>query len=365
MQKVFGAMDQIEPVLGGLTRGLDLSILDTGFGEEHGRALSFYAVGKSFGAVLPSNSPGVHTLWIPAFALKYPLALKPGRDEPWTPYRVIQALIKAGAPAEAFCYLPCDHAGAGEILRRTSRSMLFGDAATTRPWAGDPRVQLHGPGWSKVVFGNDEAPNWRKHLDVMVTSIAANGGRSCINASGVWTPSHSREIADALAKKLAQIKALSPDHPDAALAAFTNPKAAESFSAMIDEGLKTAGAEDMTARHRGSGRVAAIGKSACLLPTVIWCESPDHPLANREFLFPFASVVACPQETMVERMGPTLVATAITKDQRFIQSLMASPHVDRLNIGPIPTPHIAWNQPHEGNLFEHLYRQRAFQQADA
>ena len=30
-------------------------------------------------------------------------------------------------------------------------------------------------------------------------------------------------------------------------------------------------------------------------------------------------------------------------------------------IGPIPTYQISWDQPHEGNLFEHLYRQRAFQ----
>ena len=42
-------------------------------------------------------------------------------------------------------------------------------------------------------------------------------------------------------------------------------------------------------------------------------------------------------------------------------ALMASPNVDRLNIGPIPTFRIGWDQPHEGNLFEHLYRQRAFQ----
>jgi hypothetical protein len=40
---------------------------------------------------------------------------------------------------------------------------------------------------------------------------------------------------------------------------------------------------------------------------------------------------------------------------------MVSPHIDRLNVGPIPTHQLSWDQPHEGNLFEHLYRQRAFQ----
>ncbi|MAF10530.1 aldehyde dehydrogenase, partial [Candidatus Poribacteria bacterium] len=45
----------------------------------------------------------------------------------------------------------------------------------------------------------------------------------------------------------------------------------------------------------------------------------------------------------------------------FVRELIASPHVERLNIGPIPTNRISWDQPHEGNLFEHLYRQRALQ----
>ena len=35
--------------------------------------------------------------------------------------------------------------------------------------------------------------------------------------------------------------------------------------------------------------------------------------------------------------------------------------IDRLNFGPVPTSRISSDQPHEGNLFLHLYRQRAFQ----
>jgi hypothetical protein len=35
----------------------------------------------------------------------------------------------------------------------------------------------------------------------------------------------------------------------------------------------------------------------------------------------------------------------------------------RLNIGPIATNHIQWDQPHEGNQFDHLYARRAFQRA--
>jgi hypothetical protein len=68
-------------------------------------------------------------------------------------------------------------------------------------------------------------------------------------------------------------------------------------------------------------------------------------------------------DEIIEKLGPTLVVTAITRDQNLIQRLIASPKVDRLNIGPVQTNQVNWDQPHEGNLFEHLYSRRAFQRA--
>jgi hypothetical protein len=64
-------------------------------------------------------------------------------------------------------------------------------------------------------------------------------------------------------------------------------------------------------------------------------------------------------------LGPSLVVTAITRDLKLIDRLLASPLVGRLNLGAIPTNHIQWDQPHEGNLFDHLYARRAFQRAVA
>ena len=89
--------------------------------------------------------------------------LKPGSAEPWTPFRLIQAFIKAGVPAAAFCYYPADHAGAGEIVRRTGRSMFFGDVSAVGAYEGDPRVELHGPGYSKILIGDDRIRDWSSH----------------------------------------------------------------------------------------------------------------------------------------------------------------------------------------------------------
>ena len=69
------------------------------------------------------------------------------------------------------------------------------------------------------------------------------------------------------------------------------------------------------------------------------------------------------QDRMLEVMGPSLVVTAITEDQGFIDQLIDSANIDRLNIGPLPTSRVQWDQPHEGNLFEFLYRRRAIQRA--
>ncbi len=360
-QKIHRVLAEMDKIIAGLTRGFDPAILDRGYGKQEERTVSFFREGRIFGAVLPSNSPGVHGLWIPAFALKAPIVLKPGREEPWTPYRIIQALIAAGAPKEAFGFYPTDHAGAGELLRSVDRAMLFGDASTTGAWRSDPRIEIHGPGYSKVLLGDDAADEWEKHLDLIEQSIVANGGRSCINASAVWTPKHGRAIAEALAKRLAGIAALPVDDPKATIAAFANPSMAEKISAMIDGQVRGEGAVDLTAQFRGSSRLVVLGRCAYLLPTIVWCEDREHPLANREFLFPYATVIECPTSEMSQGIGPTLVVSAITKDASFIASLMASRHVDRLNIGPIPTYQLSWDQPHEGNLFEHLYRRRAFQ----
>ncbi len=369
MQKIAGVLTEMATVLAGLTRGLNLSLLDAGHGEHGGHAISFYPRTQSLGVVLPSNSPGVHSLWVPAIPLKTPLVMKPGSAEPWTPLRIAQAFIKAGCPASAFSYYPSDHAGAGEILRRTGRSMFFGDVSAVGSWEGDPRVELHGPGYSKVLIADDQVESWDRHLDLIARSVADNGGRSCVNASGVWVAAaHAERVAEALAERLARIVPRAADDDEALLAPFADPAVAERISRQIDAGLAAPGARDVTASYRQGSRLVTHDGCTYLLPTVVLCDSAEHPLASREFLFPFVSVVKVSADEMARMprpMGKTLVVTALTSDRVLVNRLLASPLVDRLNVGPIATNQISWDQPHEGNLFEHLYARRSFQAVGA
>jgi acyl-CoA reductase-like NAD-dependent aldehyde dehydrogenase len=291
-----------------------------------------------------------------------PLVLKPGSAEPWTPLRIINAWVKAGLPAGVFAYYPTDHAGGNEILRSTGRGMVFGDVGSTKRWKASGHVEVHGPGYSKVVIGPDLADQWQQYIDVIAESMSNNGGRSCVNASGVWVTKHADKIAEALAKKLSSVIPRSADDPEAVLAPFADPDTAKRISATIDGDMKgeSGEARDVSAAVRGSDRVASAHGGNFLLPTVIRCEA-SHPLANREFLFPFASVVQVKAEDLPDCLGPSLVVSCISNDPAFRARFVASPHVDRLNFGPLSTTQIGWDQPHEGNLFEHLYARRAIQ----
>jgi hypothetical protein len=121
-----------------------------------------------------------------------------------------------------------------------------------------------------------------------------------------------------------------PEDPEASLAAFTIPGAAQAIWSTIQANLDGQGVEHTTARF--GPRLVEQARCGYLRPTVIHCESSDAVLANTEFMFPFTSVVKCPQEEM-------------------------------FNLGPIPTIKLDWLQPHEGNIVEFLFRPRAFQAA--
>jgi hypothetical protein len=365
MKRLGGLFGQIDDIFKGLSRGLEWSVLDKGYGEQGGAPVSFSPTTNELAVILPSNSPAVNALWIPAIAMKVPVLLKPGREEPWTPWRIIQAFIKAGCPPEAFSLYPTQHDGSGAIIRRAGRVMLFGDDSTVKQYENDERVEVHGTGYSKFVIGEDEIENWEHYVDSMVESVSANSGRSCICTSTIVVPKYGDEIAHAISKKLCEIKPLAQDDPDAKLSGFANPKFAEWINEAVEEGLQSDGARDVTAEYRDGDRFVERDGMNYLQPTIVRVGSFDEDLALREFLFPFASVVECPQSDVIEKTGYSLVMTAVTKDVEWINQLFDHPEIERLNIGNVPTNRISWNQPHEGNLFDFLYTRRSFAFAES
>ena len=149
MVKNYFVLTNLERILDSLTRGLPLEILAEGRGvESRGVPVSYQALTPVLGLVLPSNSPGVHTLWLPIIPLQIGLVFKPGPQEPWTPFRVTEAFYQAGIPRQAISIYP----GLGDIgaavLEGCPKSLIFGGTATVERYKGNPAVQVHGPGLS-------------------------------------------------------------------------------------------------------------------------------------------------------------------------------------------------------------------------
>jgi acyl-CoA reductase-like NAD-dependent aldehyde dehydrogenase len=363
MKKNMFVLTEMRRILNSLTRGLDLEVLARGFGEERGVPISYQAQTPVLGLVLPSNSPGVHTLWLPIIPLQIGLVLKPGPQEPWTPYRMAEAFFQAGVPREAISIYPGEADVGAAVLASCERSLVFGGQPTVDRYRGNPKVQAHGPGFSKILLGDDVVDDWPSYLDVMVDSVFANSGRGCINCSGIWASRHTREIAEAIAKRLADVQPLPADHPDAMLAAFTVPGVATAISAAIDADLNAAGVTDVSAQFRTGSRLLKVGRADFLLPTIVHASSPDAAIVHKEYMFPFATVVECSQNRMIQAIGPTLVCSAISHDPDFRRRLVDAVNIDRLNLGPVPTIQLNWLQPHEGNIVDFLFRARAFQTA--
>ncbi|MCM8537576.1 MAG: aldehyde dehydrogenase family protein [Lentisphaeraceae bacterium] len=360
MAKVFEVMDDMSTILKGLTRSLDLSVLDKGCIVQDGVGISYTCEADSLGVVLPSNSPGVNSLWIPALILKVPVVLKPGREEPWTPLRLIQCLIAAGCPKEAFGYYPTDHDGADSILNYCGKGIVFGDKSTTDRYKNNLNIEKHGPGYSKIIIGEDKIDDWPELLDELVASVSKNSGRSCINTSGIVVPRHGEAIAKAISERLAEIVPSSVDDEKARLSAFANPAMANWIDSTIEDGLKEPGAIDYAREARGSARKQEFEGATYVLPSVIYCDSFEHPLANREFMCPYVGISEVPQDQMLEKIGPSLVLSVFSDNEEFIGSMFDFRDAGRLNLN-LPTTYVSWDQPHEGNLFEFLYTRKAIQ----
>ena len=68
MQKIRTVLADVEAVVNGLTRSLSAEVFDAGYAGD----VSYFPRSQSLGVVLPSNSPGVHSLWIPCLLYTSP-----------------------------------------------------------------------------------------------------------------------------------------------------------------------------------------------------------------------------------------------------------------------------------------------------
>ena len=265
MKKNHFVLSNMDQILDALTRGLDLDILTRGYGvESRGVMVSYQAQSPVLGLVLPSNSPGVHTLWLPVIPMQIGLVLKPGPQEPWTPYRMAAAFSEAGVPKEAIAIYPGGGDIGAEVVRRSNRTHDFrrhGDGRTLsrRSARAGPRTGLQ----------QDSA---RRRRGGRLGEVHRHDGRQRLSQQRsrlhqllrhLGLAPHARRSPRRWPSDSGPIEPKPPEDPQASLAAFTVPGAARAIWKSIEAKLDEGGSRTCHGEVRpASGREGALRLSA-------------------------------------------------------------------------------------------------------
>ena len=323
--------------------------------------VSYQAQSPVLGMVLPSNSPGVHTLWLPIIPMQIGLVLKPGPQEPWTPYRMTNAFVQAGIPKQAIADLsrPRRHRRRGaqalpaqpDLRRHRDGRAVQGQPARA---GARPRLQQDHP---------------RRRQGRSVGEVHRHHGRQRLHQQRprlhqllghLGVAAHARRSPRPSPPRSARSQPLPPEDPKSALAAFTVPGQADGVNADIDSDLKEAGVTDMTAKYG----TRLVKKERCdyLRPTVIHCDIAGHGDGQEGVHVPVRDRRRSARRTRCSRRSARRWSARRSPRTRSSSGrLIDATHIDRLNIGPIPTIKLNWLQPHEGSIVDFLFRARAFQ----
>ena len=277
---------------------------------------------RDLAVVLPSNALAVNRAWLPAIALGARVALKPGAADPFTPHRLIAALIAGGIPRETFSIYPSDHETTGVLIGTSSRTQLFGDASVVERYSHDPNVQVNGPGRSAVILA--AGLDWTAHLDDLIEGVCLHSGRSCLNTSSIVTldgPETAKRLAEALAERLKSAPRVN----------LGDPAKVRAIAARVEDALLTVGAQRLSPDGFGTPppHPSAPDQSS-LAPTVIHCESGSHPLARIELPFPFVSVTSVEEQAVLSWLGPTLAVATLGVSTALERAIEANHDIERL-----------------------------------
>jgi Aldehyde dehydrogenase family len=309
--------------------------------------------GDILGVIAPGNNPGVHVQWVHAAALGYRLVVKPGTKDPFTPARLMAALLAAGVEPGQLSLLPGDHATGDAVVRGADLSLVFGGEDAVTRYAGDRSVILRGPGRSKLLH---TGPIGEPALNVICTSVAYDAGMRCTNATAVFTDGDPAELADALAERLGRLMAAPPLSPDAQLP-VQPVAAARSLRAYLDSRLD--GAVDVA--RQPDGGVADLGDgSAALRPAVLRCDRTDHPGARVELPFPCVWVLPWRRADGFAPLRDTLALTVIEPDRELAALALREPTIRKVLLGTLPTFSASAASPHDGYLGHDLMEVRGY-----
>jgi acyl-CoA reductase-like NAD-dependent aldehyde dehydrogenase len=308
--------------------------------------------GDVFAVHAPGNEPSVHALWLEALALGYRVAVRPSSRDPFTPHRLISALRTSGFRNDQIVLVPSSHEVADEILRGADLGLAYGGEDVMRKYASMSSMLPQGPGRSKILLTAEV--DWREHLDLIVSSVSGLAGRACTNTTAVFVEGDPTPVAQAIAQRLSVLPSLPPEDNHAVLPVLPLAEAQKLERYLL---AKSQGTRPWLG---GDGIVDELGDgSAVLRPAVHQVDRPDAPEARIELAFPCVWVAPWSREAGLEPLKDTLVLTAVTKDTRLIDALIAQPTIRNVYVGDHPTWWIEPGLPHDSYLADFLMEAKA------
>ncbi|MGW0878315.1 aldehyde dehydrogenase family protein [Streptomyces sp. NPDC002671] len=311
--------------------------------------------GDVLAVIAPSNNPGTHTQWLTALACGYALVVRPGSRDPFTPARMIEALLVAGVEPSLLSLLPGDHATGDALVEAADFSLVFGGDAAVRKYGNDRRVILRGPGRSKLLHSG---PITEEVLDVVCESVGYDGGMRCTCATAVFTDADPREFAEAVAERLARLTPAAPERDEAGLPVLPLAEARAVRELLVS---RLDGAVDVAEGRYPDGPVADLGDgSAALRPAVLLCDRPDHPGARIELSFPCVWIVPWKRELGLAPLRDTLSLTVLGDDPELARQALREPTIRKVLFGAFPTWSAGDVSPHDGYLSHELMEARGY-----
>lgn len=331
-----------------------LDVFDTHFYDAGGIRIGFTPRGRNVGFVMPGNHPSVHFMWLCALAMKMPVLVRPSNDDPFTPYRLVSALLEAGLPGDAIAFVPGAHDLVDPIVQACSLSVLFGAQGLADRYASNRNVKIHGPGRSKVVVLADA--DFDRTVDLICRLVMDDAGRGCINGSAVIVEGDASRLASAAAAVLERLPIRSPLEDGAELGAV-RPAEAQIYNALIDSRLGGGEIEHTPGREN---RVAVVDGVPIMRPTVIEVNSFEHPLVGLELPFPF--VVFAPARSRRDlpyAARNSLAVVVAGDDETLTRELLLEPTIDKVFGSGALSTEFDPREPHEGFLLDFIYQKKA------
>ncbi len=305
-----------------------------------GKSCGWVPVGRVLGFIAPSNHPAVHLTWVLALAMGWAVAVRPGADDPFTPWRVLLALREAGFPVERIALLPGEHDLVPALVEHCDRTVAYGGPALEGLLGRDPRVLFNGPGRSKVLVDADAVGS--ATVAFLVDCILEDGGRKCTCASAVVLRGEAPGLLEAVADRLQRLPLLDPLDPAARVPAWKNPAAA----------------------RQTPGAVVEVDGLTFVRPALVLDVDPSDPRFGAELPAPWATAARLPAGAdPLPLLRGSLAVTLLTKEAALVRRCLREPTIQKLFVGPIPPWYTEPGAPHKGRLADFLFTAKAHREA--